>query len=83
MVDLGTLGGDSTAFAVNNSGQVVGVSDISGNRHAFSWTRQGGMVDLGTLEMGRFVEMLGRLYVAYSGSHGGQRLEYDFHTWKR
>src|SRR5712692_4043019 len=63
MVDLGTLGGtrsiqtiQGSAFegnggGVNNRGQVVGESSISGDSplHAFSWTSGGGMVDLGTL----------------------------------
>jgi len=53
MVDLGTLGGtQSDAYAVNENGQVVGVSHyIVGveDRHAFSWTASGGMIDLGTL----------------------------------
>jgi probable HAF family extracellular repeat protein len=54
MVDLGILGGErSSAFAVNDRGQVVGWSDTTGNveifSHAFSWTEEGGMVDLGTL----------------------------------
>ena len=58
MVDLGTLGGDySNAVAINDDGQVVGYSttagshsDTAGNEtHAFSWTKKGGMVDLGTL----------------------------------
>jgi probable HAF family extracellular repeat protein len=62
MVDLGTLGG-TFAFAggffgyadpVNNAGQIVGASTISGDYptgtlHAFSWTLAGGMIDLGTL----------------------------------
>jgi probable HAF family extracellular repeat protein len=35
---------------VNASGQVVGYSTIaSGEYHAFSWTREGGMIDLGTI----------------------------------
>jgi len=36
---------------VNASGQVVGYSATAGDAeaHAFSWTEQGGMVDLGTL----------------------------------
>src|SRR5260370_40802009 len=63
MVDLGTLGGTNSfltilgsAFeglggGVNNRGQVIGESSISGDTplHAFSWTSAGGMVDLGTL----------------------------------
>lgn len=42
--------GGSQAITVNDSGQVIGVIDIAtGSNHAFSWTRRGGMVDLGTL----------------------------------
>ena len=52
MIDLGTLGGTvSSPRAVNDSGQVVGYSNIAGDAeyHAFSWTEAGGMIDLGTL----------------------------------
>lgn len=45
MVELGTLGGFTSPTAINNAGQVVGMS----NGHAFLWTRTGGMRDLGTL----------------------------------
>ncbi len=50
MIDLGTLGGNtSAAHAVNASGQVVGSSQIPGvHRHAFLW-QAGTMTDLGTL----------------------------------
>jgi probable HAF family extracellular repeat protein len=59
-IDLGTLGGtsDIKAFAVgnrgtyiNNNGQVVGGSALAGNKtsHAFLWTRDAGMKDLGVL----------------------------------
>jgi probable HAF family extracellular repeat protein len=50
--DLGTLGGTfSTALAVNDSGVVVGQSNLAGNvqSDAFLWTQAGGMVDLGRL----------------------------------
>ena len=49
-VDLGTLGGPlSAAYAVNDSGQVVGYSMTSANlNHAFFWTKATGMVDLHT-----------------------------------
>lgn len=52
MQDLGTLGGTtSTAYAISDSGEVVGGSALSGNAssHAFVWTPTGGMQDLGTL----------------------------------
>ena len=53
--DLGTLPGDteSTAAAVNDNGQVVGVAyGPNAYRVAFSWTAAGGMVDLGTFPGG-------------------------------
>lgn len=62
MVNLGSLGGGSAAYGVNSRGQVVGESCLSGGfdpaqlectdgslAHAFLWTAQDGMVDLGTL----------------------------------
>ena len=49
--DLGTLpGGDySSAFAINDSGVVVGTSNTSTSSHAFSWIPAQGLHDLGTL----------------------------------
>jgi probable HAF family extracellular repeat protein len=49
--DLGTLpGGDySSAFAINDSGVVVGTSNTATSTHAFSWTLAQGLQDLGTL----------------------------------
>lgn len=49
MHDLGTLGGrESCAVAINDFGQVVGVSETtSGTQHAFLWS--GSMQDLSTL----------------------------------
>jgi probable HAF family extracellular repeat protein len=57
LVDLGNLGGTTgqalgnLAYAINNRGQVVGVSDLSGDTtfHAFLWTAATQMRDLGTL----------------------------------
>jgi len=50
-IDLGTLGGSSSAaVAVNDRGIVVGTSETaSGAEHAFTWSRWSGMRDLGTL----------------------------------
>jgi probable HAF family extracellular repeat protein len=57
MVDLGVIPGGggtiSSAADVNNLGHVVGFSNVMGAlsqvQHAFLWTSDGGMVDLGTL----------------------------------
>jgi probable HAF family extracellular repeat protein len=55
-IDLGNLGGTGHGFGnialnMNNKGQVVGNSDLPGDTatHAFLWTREKGMQDLGTL----------------------------------
>ncbi|HEX4665889.1 MAG TPA: hypothetical protein VH207_04760 [Chthoniobacterales bacterium] len=48
--DLGTLGGDSFAYAINDSGTVVGTyipSDGRWYQHGFIWSEATGMVDLG------------------------------------
>jgi probable HAF family extracellular repeat protein len=58
--DLGNLGGTANpdqlgigniAFAINDRGQVTGTSALPGSlsQHAFFWTRETGMQDLGTL----------------------------------
>ncbi len=55
MVDLGTLGvptfggPTSSAVDINDSGQIVGTTTITGvvGLHAFSWTPAGGMVAIG------------------------------------
>ena len=55
---LGTLGGTGTnpndanlAININNKGHAVGTSALAGDEtgHAFLWTREKGMQDLGTL----------------------------------
>lgn len=52
MIDLGTLGGTcGYPTAINNRGQVVGDSDLTGDLliRPFLWTKSQGMRDLGTL----------------------------------
>ena len=57
VTDLGNLGGTgafgpgNVAGAINNRGEVVGTSDLKGDKtfHAFLWTRREGMKNLGTL----------------------------------
>jgi len=48
---LGTLGGSfNSAYAINNSGEVVGSAELlDGGIRGFRWTEEGGMEDLGTL----------------------------------
>lgn len=52
ITDLGNLGGavNNIAYAINESGQIVGASDLQGDNtgHAFLW-QKGAMTDLGTL----------------------------------
>ena len=50
-VDLGTLGGTSSASAaINDRGQVAGTArTAAGDLHAFHWDSRTGMTDLGTL----------------------------------
>jgi probable HAF family extracellular repeat protein len=51
MAELGSLGGtSSTAYDINDLGQVVGEAKTSSEQtHAFLWTETEGMMDLGTL----------------------------------
>jgi probable HAF family extracellular repeat protein len=52
ITDLGTFGGlYSSAYDINNNGQVVGTANLEGDKasNAFLWTPDGGMRDLGTL----------------------------------
>jgi len=51
ITDLGSLGGTSSASALNASGEVVGSSGTTESlvTHAFHWLPSTGMVDMGTL----------------------------------
>jgi probable HAF family extracellular repeat protein len=54
MLDLGTLGGNASATAINDAGEVIGSSDLPGppgqSNHAFLWTKRDGITDLGTVD---------------------------------
>jgi probable HAF family extracellular repeat protein len=51
MTDLGSLGGDSLALGINDSGQIVGYSYLPDNHyHVVTWTTTGGIVDLGSID---------------------------------
>jgi probable HAF family extracellular repeat protein len=65
MTDLGTLGGPSShVTSINESGQVIGVSETAaGNHHAFFWDK-GVLTDLGTLG--------GSASLAYDINNSGQ-----------
>jgi len=55
VTNLGSLGGTASNSPqdINNKGHVVGVSSLSdGTLHAFLWTRENGIQDLGTLQPG-------------------------------
>lgn len=69
-IDLGNIGGHgwNTPTFINNKGQVVGFANQSGDLvngqlavafHAFLWTKERGMVDLGTLPGDALSEALG------------------------
>ena len=48
LTDIGTLAGNTKAYAINDSGQVVGESFVNGASHAFLYSN-GSMQNLGTL----------------------------------
>jgi probable HAF family extracellular repeat protein len=89
MVDLGIFGGsgfESFATAVNERGQVVGASTPGPGQeflHAFSWTEEGGLVDLGTL--GGFGSQANAVneggQVVGGSSPAGENAVFEFHAF--
>lgn len=86
VMNLGSLGGAgwNTPVAINNRGQIAGFSDLPGdvsggvlsaNFHAFLWTKERGMQDLGTLPGDNVSEATGMnnqgqvVGVSYPSSH--------------
>jgi probable HAF family extracellular repeat protein len=75
MMSLGTLGGDwSTAWDVNDNGQVIGYSDIgNGKSSAFLWDEDNGMIKLPTFggnSLARAINNEGEI-VGYSYDESG------------
>jgi probable HAF family extracellular repeat protein len=77
IVGLGTLGGtSSSANAINDRGEITGVSDTTGGSHAFIWTHHFGMRDLGTLgsqSSGSAINGRGEIAGTYQSSVGQTR----------
>ncbi len=81
--DLGNLGGPAGTFggnhacSINNQGQVVGHSDLTGDTtfHAYRWTKETGMRDIGTLKGGFASAALG---INDGGQVGGISLDENF-----
>ncbi len=78
LIDIGTLGTNSSALAINDSGHVTGESTTAaGERHAFYWNGAS-MLDLGTLggdlSIGRGISNTG-LVTGVAGTIGG-----DYHA---
>jgi probable HAF family extracellular repeat protein len=76
MFKIGTLGGEwSTAWDINDYGQVVGYSSVApGKSGAFIWDRKHGMIELPTLggnSMARSINNKGQI-VGYSYNDAGQ-----------
>jgi len=66
IIDLGTLGGNSAAYAINDAGQVVGMSYVAQyESHAFLW-QDGTLIDLtatfdAPIGAGRDINALGQI----------------------
>lgn len=82
VVDLGTFGGSTTGTAINNAGQVTGVSQpTSSTCHAFLYSN-GQMMDLGappayTQSVGRGINDLGQVTGTASRTAGNRAFLYS------
>ena len=99
VTDIGVLKGDneSAGFWINNLGEVVGCSDtqtvegypctgLVAGQHAFSWTKSGGIKDLGTLSGGTVSGAIGvndsGTVVGYSNVKGQLATNFVAAQWK-
>jgi probable HAF family extracellular repeat protein len=84
--DLGTIPGGiySSARGINDSGQVVGQSDLGGEPHAFLYSN-GQMQDLGTLPGGDYSEAFGindsGQVVGYASTPSGELQPWESHAF--
>ena len=82
---LNEFGSGGTAFSINEKMQVVGMFELSnGRKHAFFWSKNGGVVDIGKLLIGpSYADLISEngVIAGMSQASGGKRREF-FWTYK-
>ena len=72
-IDLGTLGGFTAPYSVNDKGDVTGYSEVAGKPHAFIYSN-GAMADLGTLggiqSFGQSINFSGQIVGQFQSTPG-------------
>jgi probable HAF family extracellular repeat protein len=80
MMDIGTLGGpQSTAYAINDVGQIVGWAQTSSDAtHAFLYSR-GMMIDLGAYNIDTVAEAVNNAGIIVGQTYGVDKTGYPFY----